>query len=210
MEVFNHYYQKQISDREIFVTKPLSYVEIDSGAVYGFLQFGEGYYSGTWKSTLKMDSGDYFAYAGECSLSFKNANSFLLCVKDENPFFHLGKLEQGEGRLKYIDGCTDSLLISPVKKGMPCLNHLHFPKETKQSFHTHPSYRCGIVAYGTGYAETGKGATELKPGMCWFIPKNELHRFFTEGSELGVIAYHPDSDFGPVDENHPMINRTVL
>jgi hypothetical protein len=25
-----------------------------------------------------------------------------------------------------------------------------------------------------------------------------------------VMAYHPDSDFGPEDENHPMINRTIV
>jgi hypothetical protein len=30
----------------------------------------------------------------------------------------------------------------------------------------------------------------------------------TEDSHLDVIAYHPDTDFGPTDDNHPMINRT--
>jgi hypothetical protein len=25
-----------------------------------------------------------------------------------------------------------------------------------------------------------------------------------------VIAYHPDSDFGPTHENHPMVNRTIV
>jgi hypothetical protein len=27
---------------------------------------------------------------------------------------------------------------------------------------------------------------------------------------MDVIAFHPDSDFGPEDENHPMINRTIV
>ena len=27
---------------------------------------------------------------------------------------------------------------------------------------------------------------------------------------MDVIAYHPDSDFGPQDEDHPMINRTIV
>jgi hypothetical protein len=27
---------------------------------------------------------------------------------------------------------------------------------------------------------------------------------------LRVIAYHPDSDFGPTHEDHPMINRTMV
>ena len=26
---------------------------------------------------------------------------------------------------------------------------------------------------------------------------------------LDVIAWHPDSDFGPTDQDHPMINRTL-
>jgi hypothetical protein len=25
-----------------------------------------------------------------------------------------------------------------------------------------------------------------------------------------VVAYHPDSDYGPTHEAHPMINRTVV
>ena len=25
-----------------------------------------------------------------------------------------------------------------------------------------------------------------------------------------VIAYHPDSDFGPTDDDHPMVNRTIV
>ena len=39
----------------------------------------------------------------------------------------VGKVEP-TGRLAYIDGCTDTLLISPPRKGDACLNHLHFPK----------------------------------------------------------------------------------
>lgn len=27
---------------------------------------------------------------------------------------------------------------------------------------------------------------------------------------MDVIAYHPDSDFGPQDEDHPMVNRTIV
>ena len=27
---------------------------------------------------------------------------------------------------------------------------------------------------------------------------------------MAVIAYHPDSDFGPTHEVHPMINRTIV
>src|SRR5262249_1619789 len=43
-----------------------------------------------------------------------------------------GPLEM-EGRLQYIDGCTDTLLVCPPRLGEPCLNHLHIPPHTNQS-----------------------------------------------------------------------------
>ena len=27
---------------------------------------------------------------------------------------------------------------------------------------------------------------------------------------MDVIAYHPDSDWGPTDVEHPMVNRTLV
>ena len=42
------------------------------------------------------------------------------------------------------------------------------------------------------------------------IPFEGNHKFRTFDSEMRVIAYHPDSDFGPQDEDHPMINRTMV
>jgi hypothetical protein len=130
------------------------------------------------------------------------------------------------GRLKYIDGCTDSLLIPPVKKGNPCLNHLHFPKETKQTPHTHPSHRIGLVIRGSGECVTPFGNLPLKTG-CIFIIKeyngsemsigldgkmheDGTHKFDTEKESMDVIAFHPDSDFGAEDTFHPMINRTIV
>ena len=131
-----------------------------------------------------------------------------------------------KGRLKYIDGCTDSLLISPVKKGDPCLNHLHFPKQINQTLHTHPSHRIGIVANGAGECITPFGNTLLEKGMIFIIKEwngkdystgldgliyeNGIHAFKTQDSSMDVIAFHPDSDFGPEDDNHPMINRTIV
>ncbi|MSQ82944.1 MAG: hypothetical protein EXR77_08510 [Myxococcales bacterium] len=31
-----------------------------------------------------------------------------------------------------------------------------------------------------------------------------------DGETLDVLAWHPDSDFGPTDQTHPMVNRTLL
>lgn len=128
--------------------------------------------------------------------------------------FSLGGPIEPKGRLKYIDGCTDSLLIPPTIKGDPCLNHLHFPAGIDQTAHTHPSLRAGIVARGRGicryWDEHGEHEQELFPGLAWAIHPECRHAFKTEGYSMDVIAYHPDSDFGPEHEFHPMINRTIV
>lgn len=136
-----------------------------------------------------------------------------------------GPLEP-QGRLKYIDGCTDTLLIPPVKMGDPCLNHLHFPKEIDQTAHTHPSHRIGIVAKGSGRCITPFGNVDLHEGLIFIIKEWDgkkhakgldgkehptgTHKFQTFEESMDVIAFHPDSDFGATDSVHPMINRTIV
>ena len=115
------------------------------------------------------------------------------------------------GRLRYIDTCTDSLIIPPVKKGDPCLNVLYFPKNIIQTAHTHPSFRIGIVLEGEGVCVAEGKETPLKPLDFFYIPENVRHSFNSHTEKgLIVLAFHPDSDFGPTDEVHPMINRTIL
>ena len=46
--------------------------------------------------------------------------------------------------------------------------------------------------------------------MGWHIPAGCLHSFFTTDSSLDVIAWHPDSDFGPTHDDHPMVNLTLV
>src|SRR5436190_9407248 len=58
--------------------------------------------------------------------------------------FQLGGPLEPAGRLRYIDGCTDTLLIAPPRLGDPCLNALYFPSVTDQTQHTHPSLRAGL------------------------------------------------------------------
>ncbi len=121
-----------------------------------------------------------------------------------------GPLEE-RGRLRYIDGCTDSLLVPPVRLGDPCLNGLWFPMGTMQTMHSHPSVRVGMVVRGRGWCETPAGREKLQPGMVFVIHPHGEHRFLT-GPESGltVIAWHPDSDTGPTDVDHPMVNRTIV
>ena len=114
------------------------------------------------------------------------------------------------GRLRYIDGCTDTLLVCPPRLGEPCLNHLHIPPGVRQTAHTHPSARVGIIVGGSGECRTPEGDFALRAGMGWYIPPGYLHHFVTTEGSLDVLAWHPDSDFGPTDEDHPMLNRTFI
>lgn len=127
-----------------------------------------------------------------------------------NATFLVGGPIEEVGRLKYIDGCTDSLLIPPVKFGDACFNHLHFPPGINQTMHTHPSMRVGLVSAGEGECVTPYGNTPLFPGQIFIIHEEGQHCFKTFDRTMDVIAYHPDSDFGPKDEEHPMINRTIV
>lgn len=149
--------------------------------------------------------------------------------------FVLGMLED-KGRLSYIDGCSDTLLVYPPRRGDPVLNHLYFPPGVVQTQHTHPSIRLGVVIDGSGdafgpmpyprrhlddYTRDGveffKAGSDLyvrhplKTGTVFLLEEHEQHGFCTmQGQGMHVVAYHPDSDWGPTDECHPMLNRTYL
>ncbi len=125
--------------------------------------------------------------------------------------FQLGGPIRGVGRLQYIDGCTDTLLVCPPRLGDPSLNHLHIPAGTHQTAHTHASHRIGVILAGRGQAQVPEGRVDLVPGMGWFIPQHSTHNFVTgPDSALDVVAWHPDSVFGPTDELHPMKLGTLV
>jgi len=124
--------------------------------------------------------------------------------------FLMGGPIERTGRLRYIDGCTDSLLLSPPLCGDPCLNHLHIPPGTRQTRHTHPSLRVGIIARGKGRCATPDAEHPLEEGLVFVILAGAPHSFFTDDESLDVVVYHPDSDTGPTHEDHPMVNRTVI
>lgn len=124
-----------------------------------------------------------------------------------------GKIED-KGRLCYIDGCSDTLLVYPPRMGDPSLNMLYFPPGINQTFHTHPSIRIGCVVDGYGVSCLGTPGNEkevpLNEGDLFMIEEQELHRFRTENRSMRVIPYHPDGDWGPTDHDHTMLNRTYL
>jgi mannose-6-phosphate isomerase-like protein (cupin superfamily) len=146
-------------------------------------------------------------------IKLRHGRGVVIERQDYHGFFQIGGPIEHKGRLRYIDGCTDSLIASPPRKGDPCLNLLYFPPDVDQTRHVHPSDRVGIILSGHGRCIYGEENLEvdLIPGMIFCIHTNGLHKFQTPyGEEMRVLAYHPETDFGPDDEAHPMLNRTII
>ncbi len=180
----------------------------DKGTHFGYV------YEGTLTiehaaGKFNINEGMYFSAPGSTVLS-GDGSGIAITRLDYNGFFNLGGPVEAQGRLKYIDGCTDSLLIPPVMMGDGCLNLLYFPMSINQTLHTHPSMRVGMVIRGKGECITPDCVITLEPGCVFVIPAEGHHGFRTTDNEMSVVAYHPDSDFGPTHEFHPMINRTIV
>lgn len=154
-----------------------------------------------------LRAGMYFS--APSAIEIRGGAGLVVTRLGEQGLFALGGPVEADGRLQYMDGCTDTLLLSPSRLGEACLNLLVLPPGTRQRMHEHPSVRVGVVASGHGRCVTESGSHVLSPGVAFALPAGLRHCFHTEAETLRVIAYHPDSDFGPTDENHPMRNRTI-
>ena len=178
------------------------------GTHFGYVYSGEAMIRCD-SGSFTISAGMYFSVPGSCVVQ-ANGRGILMSRLNFHGFFQFGGPIEATGRLRYIDGCSDSLLISPVVCGDACLNLLHIPPGTRQTRHTHPSLRAGLIVSGEGTCETPEGSTQLRPGMVFVIPEECEHSFHTTNSELLVIAWHPDSDTGPKHDDHPMVNRTIV
>lgn len=172
---------------------------------------------GTHSYSYPMTAGMYACAHGKLIVdSNRRSSGFVVTKPSYKGMFMVGGPVEQIGRLRYIDGCTDSLLIPPVMLGDPCFNLLHFPPGIDQTVHTHPSVRIGMVISGRGLCrqldEHGiQERFDLFPGQVFSINEGGAHAFSTPyGAEMRVVAYHPDSDFGPTHESHPMLNRTII
>lgn len=243
---FDNSHNGLIFDDRAHKLSPIKYYNVIDGELprtskdcsyYGYVYKGVIILNNTGQAPQTLTEGMFFSCTGELTACQTSGSKFILIEVYHNSgtypetnykAYNLfgGSIEE-KGRLKYIDGCTDSLLIPPVKLGDPCLNHLHFPSNITQTQHTHPSHRIGIVAKGHGECVTPFGKLDLKAGMIFVIKEyNEetgfakgkdgkmhpagQHSFNTYESSMDVIAFHPDSDFGATDTEHPMINRTMI
>lgn len=154
-------------------------------------------------------AGEYFSVAGLATINSLGAGMVTSAYGYHGMNMIGGSLEK-EGRLKYINSCTDSLIIPPPKRGDPCLNHLHFPKYVSQTDHTHPDVRVGMVVRGKGVCKLEGGEVPLIPGYAFIMQAETLHSFYTKRSTMDIVVFHPTTDFGPTDEDHPMLNRTIV
>ena len=182
-------------------------------SVYGY-SFGSSTVT-IGSKTYQLEHNQYFSlFIDDSPVAVTAAHQLFLVVKlgykCQN---NIGWAEE-KGRLSYIDGCTDSLLIYPPRMGDPSLNLLYFPPGISQTKHTHPSIRMGCVIAGHGVSDSWHGETQtshdLVTGVNFCLEENELHRFRTTDSSMTVIAWHPDGDWGPTDHNHTMLNRTYI
>jgi quercetin dioxygenase-like cupin family protein len=181
----------------------------EESTLWGFVQSGN--------TNINVDghdwslrSGQWFNLTGrKITLNFSEKSSVYITARfDYIGLNSIGGPIEATGRLQYIDGCTDTLLAFPPIQGDPCLNLLHFPPGINQTMHTHPSTRTGMVSSGTGFCVTPDDEIELSASFVFYLPQNTKHNFTTQDSVMNVVSYHPDSDWGPTHEKHPMINRT--
>jgi hypothetical protein len=197
------------------ISSPHARIESPSGTIYGIvLQGSRRIRSGSFSAELPQ--GGFFSCVSSVDLDghgttvvferlgFMGVQSAGVC--------------EAHGRLAYIDGCSTSILVMPPRCGDSVLNLLHVPPGVLQSEHFHPSIRFGVVlsgqgvAFGASHHGTEKWEMALSPGAVFYLPAMERHAFQTVGQKepLNIISYHPESDWGPTDESHPMLTRTLL
>lgn len=184
---------------------------------YGFVLFGTASLFGPGGFKAQLQEGCYYSAPGDHEVIPSDGGTVVAISRfGFRGQWNIGRIEK-VGRLSYIDGCSDTILVPPPRLGDPCFNHLHFPPHVLQTQHTHPTIRMGIVAAGEGHAyqlaTNGEGwEYALQKGNLFLLDPQEIHSFRTDKtkSNMEVVAFHPDSDWGPTDAVHPMRNRTYI
>ncbi|MGB3401995.1 MAG: AraC family ligand binding domain-containing protein [Microcoleaceae cyanobacterium] len=157
-----------------------------------------------------LHPGMYFCLPNQGKIEGKNSAGIIISYLNYKGVFSLGGSLESTGRLAYIDGGTNSVLIPPILVGNPCINGMYFPPNINQTMHTHPSYRIGIIVEGSVEIETPKSSTHLESGSIFLIPANSLHKFNIHQKGLTAVMFHPDSNTGYTHQNNPMLKRTIV
>lgn len=157
---------------------------------------------------LSLTGGMYFAAPGPFELEGEG-DVVVIRRLGYRSLFTVGGPVEAKGRLTYIDNCSTSIIVPPARIGDPVFNLLVFPPNTEQTMHIHPTLRMGVVLQGHGQCITPKNPPQpLQTKTVFYLEENQAHCFYSKEEKLVIIAFHPDSDVGPSDENHPMLSRT--
>ncbi|MEK7068970.1 MAG: hypothetical protein AAB947_01150, partial [Patescibacteria group bacterium] len=186
----------------VFGFTPSSWIQLPKSYThFGVVTSGEIKLSYEYRER-HLVAGDFFSVVGPAVINSSGLGLINSARSYRGMNVFGGPLEE-KGRLRYINGCTATLLIPPVRSGDPCLNHLHLPKGIKQTPHTHPSVRTGIVFRGGGECLVPKEdkVVPLVEGCVFVIEPETVHSFNTATDSMNVIAFHPDSDVGMTDED---------
>ncbi|MBE9061041.1 cupin domain-containing protein [cf. Phormidesmis sp. LEGE 11477] len=152
----------------------------------------------------------YFSAAEAVTVGGQNGAGIVVTQLVHTGRFLIGGPIESKGCFPYIDGGTTSLLIAPTRVGDPCLHALYMPPNVNQTMHSHPSDRIGIIIKGGGQCCDQKTCYNLIPGTLFHISSDHQHRFVTYAQGLDLVVFHPDSDLGFRDRNHPMLSRTLV
>jgi len=183
------------------------------GGCFGYVDKG-AILLGDSNKTIIVNAGFWFSTKNGADIKFLSEEYRVAIwqLADYPGSLNIGEVE-ARGRLKYIDNCHDSILHAPIKKGFPCLNALYMPEGVLQTRHTHPSNRSGFIIVGGAICDTPEESFNLEAGQIFFLNKDAEHNFRSDHGKditMKLVAYHPDSDYGPTDEVHPMLNRTIV
>ena len=199
-------YLRVVSGHEHFGVKAATY--------YGYVLSGTAQLQGT-EFQVSAGAGTFFSWPDELALQATGL-TVVICRLGFRGLLTVGRIES-RGRLSYIDGCSSTILVTPPRLGDPVLNYLHFQPNTLQSEHSHSSIRLGVVARGRGVAFRSNGVggpsweQPIEAGSVFLLAGHERHAFSTASDQcMEVVTYHPDSDWGPQDQSHPMLTRTNL
>ena len=190
------------SDREITLT--------NCGAHFGYVFTGRSPIAPADGNEYLLNAGMYFALPGAGVIGGKKSSGMVITCSDFNHAFVLGGPVAAPGEFPYIDGGMTDILLSPMRQGDPGLYGLHFPPEVDQTMHDHESDRIILVISGSGCCLTPDQRCDFVPGMILRIPRKEKHKFKTFQENLSLVTFHPDSEMGFSDTNHPMLLQTYV
>lgn len=211
-----------IDVKGVFTTKdrwPLTVTKLESGESRAFDATDGTYY-------IMLEHASYYAdnvkFENVCAAFVVNNHFTIKCGSGtaaviwyrglhllESRYYVQDILDMGN--LSYIDGGTNTTAVNPGRLGDPVINYVHFPAGMKQTLHTHPSHRVGMVLKGRGLVELDDREFSLQQGSVFFMQRNVLHNFTCPYDEDVVLfVFAPDSGTGPTDEVNPLKIRTYV